>query len=44
MPFNEVKKEVTSLREELDSFKELLEGDDPPPDDLAEQMNVFIPV
>ncbi|XP_019858436.1 PREDICTED: inverted formin-2-like [Amphimedon queenslandica] len=42
IPFKDVEKEVSLLREELNGYKANLE-DGGPPDDLAEQMTVFIP-
>ena len=43
IPFKDVVKEVSLLRDELNEYKTTLE-DGKPPDDLAEQMTVFIPV
>jgi hypothetical protein len=42
IPFKDITKEVTALREELTQYKETLEGGEPP-SDLSAQMNSFIP-
>ena len=45
IPFKDVTKEVDALRNELNTYKETLEGSDlEVPHDLAVQMNTFIPV